>query len=174
VGQEPIGSGRVGKVCPNPISGANPITAALQRAGMSLEVARAAMQAPGLLKLAVDAYDRSGQCYPCFLKAHLTHAQTLKDRTKCTGNDGAGSRCQRTQAATQKGLCDVHSGRHARTLAQPCRNAGSTCTSGESRAPGRSGLCQSCLDAIELIVSAQAARFTPAEPLSKRRKKARG
>ena len=169
VGQEPIGSVKVGRACPNPVSGANPITAALQRAGMSLEEARAAMQAPGILKIAVDAHDRSGQCYPCFLKAHPTHAQTLKDRTQCKGTDGAGIRCQRT--AKEKGLCGVHSGRNARTLALPCRNADSTCTSGESRAPGRSGLCQSCLDAIEVTVSAQAARFTPAEPLSKRRKK---
>jgi hypothetical protein len=167
-GQEPIGSGKVGKVCPNPISGANPITAALQRAGMSLEEARAAMQAPGILKIAVDAHDRSGQCYPCFLKAHPTHAQTLKDRTQCKGTDGAGSRCQRS--ATEKGLCGVHSGNNARILALPCRNAGSTCASGESRACWR-GLCQPCLDAFELIVDAHAARFTPAEPPSKRRKK---
>jgi hypothetical protein len=167
-GQEPIGSGEVGKVCPNPISGASPITAALQRAGMSLEVARAAMQAPGLLKLAVDAYDRSGQCYPCFLKAHLTHAQTLKDRTQCTGNDGAGIRCERS--AAEKGLCGVHSGKDARRLALPCRNAGSTCTSGESRASGRRGLCQPCLDAFELIANAQAAHFPPVEPPTKRRK----
>ena len=168
-GQEPIGSGKVGKVCPNPISGANPITAALQRAGMSLEVARDAMQTPGLLKIAVDAYGRSGQCYPCFLKAHPTHAQTLKDRTQCTGNDGAGIRCQRL--AVEKGLCDVHSGRHARTLAQPCRNAGSTCTSGKPRTSKKRGLCQQCHDAFERIANAQAARFPPPEPPTKRRKK---
>jgi hypothetical protein len=169
VGQEPIGSGRVGKVCPNPISGENSIFKALKQAGLTADEARAAMQAPGILQIAVDAYDRSGQCYQCFLKAHLTHAETLKTHTRCKGTDGAGIRCQRT--AAEKGLCDEHSGKKARILALPCRNAASTCTSGESRAPGRSGLCQSCLDAIEVTVSAQAARFTPAEPLSKRRKK---
>jgi hypothetical protein len=142
---------------------------ALTKTGISLEVARAAMQEPGLLQIAVNAYDRSGQCYPCFLKAHLTHAQTLKDRTQCKGTDGAGIRCQRS--AAEKGLCGVHCGRRARTLALPCRNAGSTCTSGESRAHGKSGLCQRCLDAIELIVNAQAARFPPPEPPTKRRKK---
>ena len=168
-GQEPIGSGKVGKVCPNSIRGENSILKALTQTGISREVARAAMQEPGLLQIAVDAYDRSGQCYQCFLKAHLTHAQTLKDRTQCKGTDGAGIRCQRTAAG--KGLCDEHSGKKARRRALPCRNAASTCTSGESRAPGKSGLCQSCLDAIEVTVSAQAARFPPAEPLSKRRKK---
>jgi hypothetical protein len=95
------------------------------------------------------------------LKTHLTHAQTLKDRTKCTGNDGAGSRCQRT--ATQKGLCDTH---QACTLA--CR--GTQCDSGKPPTSKKRGLCQPCLDAFELIVNAQAARFTPAEPPTKRRK----
>jgi hypothetical protein len=167
-GQEPIGSSKVGKVCPKLISGEHSIAAALQRAGMSLKVAGAAMQVPGPLKFAVIAYDRSGQCYPCFLNAHPTHAETLKTHTQCKGTDGAGIRCQRT--AAEKGLCGVHSGRNARTLALPCRNADSTCTSGESRAPGRR-VCQRCLDAVELIVNAQAAKSTPAEPPSKRRKK---
>ena len=169
VGQEPIGSGKVGKVCPNSICGENSIFKALTKAGLTADEARAAMQVPGTLMLAVAAYDRSGQCYPCFLNAHPTHAQTLKDRTQCKGKDGAGSRCQRT--AVENGLCDVHSGRKARTLALPCRNAGSTCTSGESRAPGSRGLCQPCLDAFELIVDAQAAKFPAVGPPTKRRKK---
>ena len=168
-GQEPIGSGKVGKFCPNSICGENSIFKALTKAGLTADEARAAMQVPGTLMLAVDAYKRSGQCYPCFLNAHPTHAKTLKTPTQCKGTDGAGIRCQRT--AAEKGLCDEHSGKKARILALPCRNAASTCTSGESRAPGRSGLCQSCLDAFEVTVNAQAARFTPAEPLSKRRKK---
>ena len=168
-GQEPIGSGKVGKVCPNSICGENSIFKALTKAGLTADEARAAMQVPGTLMLAVDAYKRSGQCYPCFLNAHPTHAKTLKTHTQCKGTDGAGIRCQRT--AAEKGLCNEHSGKEARRRALPCRNAASTCTSGESRASGRSGLCQSCLDAIEVTVSAQAARFTPAEPLSKRRKK---
>ena len=96
--------------------------------------------------------------------AHPGHAETLKNRTQCNGNDAPGNRCQRT--ATRKGLCDTHCARRARTL--PCRNSG--CESGESRAPGKRGLCQPCLDAFNRTVEEQAAKYPPVGPLGKRRR----
>ena len=170
---------RNGKVCSKLFSDENGIAAALRRAGLTAPAALAAMQTPGILKFAVDAHHRSGMCLTCFLKAHPNHAKALKDHTQCTGHDDAGKRCQRT--AQKRGLCAHH---HARTL--PCRDTGeprtskkrartlpcrnSACTSGEPRVPRKGGLCQQCLDAFNLTVKEQAAKFTPVGRPGKRRR----
>ena len=172
VGLEPNGGA---KDCPNPIN-ANGIAEALQRAGLTAPAARAAMQAPGVLQLAVAAYVRSAQCLKCFLFAHPTHAKTLKESTQCTfEGDASGSRCRRT--AQKKGLCATHqppthpstSKKPARPLPLPCRD--SACTSGQPRVSRKRGLCQPCLDAFDRIVKAQAAEFPPVEPPCKRQRR---
>jgi hypothetical protein len=136
---------------------------------MKADAFRAATQEAGGLKSLVEAFKQSKQCLSGFQITYPNWADILRQFTQCIFEGVAGVRCQRT--AYVEGLCDTH---HAAKL-PPAKTRCSDieCSSGEPgvRKGRKVGRCQPCLDAFELIVNAQAARFTPAEPPTKRRKK---